>query len=366
MNNKNHGRHSWRITGVVLVVIASLSFTTVTFASPIDDKKKKAAELSNQIESNGDKIAALSENYNQTQLKLASLKNDVAAAQTEIEAAEAENKAINDRVQKRAIELYTSSSDEDDVQATPLNSQRRDSYANLVNGSDSLAVTQLEISKENLAEKKSQLQSQLDDIDAQEKALAAQKKEIENANATQISLLDKTKGELASLIAQQEAANARAAEAQAIRRTTPKPVSTTSPSNPKGSNTGGPNKELPTNLPAPSPKAAIAIEFARQQLGKPYRYAAVGPDSYDCSGLTMMAYRAAGISMPHYSGAQYAMFPKVPVDQLQPGDLVFRGSGGSAHVALYIGNGKIITAPQTGDVVKIANLGSTIGGARPG
>lgn len=365
MNNKNHGRPSWRISGVVLIVIASLSFTTVTFASPIDDKKKKAAEISSQIEINGDKISALSESYNQTQLKLANLNDDVAGAEAEIAAAEAENAAINDRVQKRAISLYTSSADQDAVQATPLNSKRRDSYANLVNGSDSFAVTQLEISKENLADKKAALQSQLNDIDAQEKALAKQKKDIEAANAAQLTLLASTKGELATLIAQQEAAKARAAEAQAIRRTTPQAVASNG-SNPKGSNTGGPNKELPSNLPAPSPKAAIAIEFARQQLGKPYRYAAVGPDSYDCSGLTMMAYRAAGISMPHYSGAQYAMFPKVPVDQLQPGDLVFRGAGGSAHVALYIGGGKIITAPQTGDVVKIANLGSTIGGARPG
>ena len=80
----------------------------------------------------------------------------------------------------------------------------------------------------------------------------------------------------------------------------------------------------------------------------------------------MMAYRAAGISMPHYSGAQYSMFPKVSQSQLQPGDLVFRGAGGSAHVAIYIGNGMIITAPQTGDVVKIASMGRIIGGARPG
>jgi cell wall-associated NlpC family hydrolase len=354
MNNKNHGRHSWRITGVVLVVLVSLSFTTVTFASPIDDKKKKAAEISNQIESNGDKITALSESYNQTQLKLASLKNDVAAAQTEIEAAEAENKAINDRVQKRAVALYTSSSEEDEVQSAPLNSKRKDSYANLVNGSDSLAVTQLEISKENLADKKAKLQDQLNDIDAQEKALAAQKKQLEAANASQQALLNQTKGELSALIAQREAAKAKAAQAQAQKKTTAKPT-----------NTG--NAQLPGNLPAPSPKAAIAIEFARQQIGKPYVYAATGPNSYDCSGLTMAAYKAAGISMPHYSGSQYSMFPKVPIDQLEPGDLVFRGSGGSDHVGLYIGNGMMIHAPHTGDVVKIAAVGRIISyGSRPG
>lgn len=354
MNNKNHGHLNWRITGVVLVVLVSLSFTTVTFASPIDDKKKKAAELSNQIESNGDKITALSESYNQTQLKLANLKNDVASAQVEIEAAEAENKAINDRVQKRAVALYTSSSDDNEKQSAPLSSKRKDSYANLINGSDSLAVTQLEISKENLADKKAQLQKQLDSIDAQEKALAAQKKQLETANASQQALLNQTKGELSALIAQQETAKAKAAQAAAQKKTTTK-TST------------GSNASLPANLPAPSPKAAIAIEFARQQIGKPYVYAAVGPNSYDCSGLTMAAYKAAGISMPHYSGSQYSMFPKVPIDQLEPGDLVFRGAGGSDHVGLYIGNGLMIHAPHTGDVVKIAAVGKIIAyGSRPG
>jgi cell wall-associated NlpC family hydrolase len=80
----------------------------------------------------------------------------------------------------------------------------------------------------------------------------------------------------------------------------------------------------------------------------------------------MRAWGAAGVSMPHYSGFQYNMFPKVPLNELQPGDLVFRGPGGSQHVALYIGNGLVIHAPQTGDVVKIAPMGSVMGAVRPG
>ena len=124
---------------------------------------------------------------------------------------------------------------------------------------------------------------------------------------------------------------------------------------------------MPTNLPAPSPRAAEAVAFAREQLGKPYVFAATGPDSYDCSGLTMRAWEAAGVSMPHYSGAQYAMFPHVPLDQLQPGDLVFRGAGGSDHVMLYIGNGEVIAAPHTGDHVKVEGMGNVIRyGVRPG
>ena len=79
--------------------------------------------------------------------------------------------------------------------------------------------------------------------------------------------------------------------------------------------------------------------YARAQLGKPYAFATAGPDSFDCSGLTMAAWRAAGVSMAHYSGSQAAAFPKVGWDQLQPGDIVvfYRDFH---HVGLYIGGGR--------------------------
>src|SRR6266496_2376163 len=85
-----------------------------------------------------------------------------------------------------------------------------------------------------------------------------------------------------------------------------------------------------------------------------------------CSSDLMRAWGAAGVSMPHYSGAQYSMFPHVPLNAMQPGDLVFWGPGGSQHVGLYIGGGQMIAAPHTGDVVKIqAVWGSPVGAARP-
>jgi cell wall-associated NlpC family hydrolase len=113
--------------------------------------------------------------------------------------------------------------------------------------------------------------------------------------------------------------------------------------------------------------AGAAIAYARAQLGKPYCYAGSGPGCFDCSGLTMRAWGAAGVSMPHYSGAQYSMFPHVPLSSMLPGDLVFWGPGGSQHVGLYIGGGQMIAAPHTGDVVKIqAVWGTPVGAARPG
>jgi cell wall-associated NlpC family hydrolase len=102
-------------------------------------------------------------------------------------------------------------------------------------------------------------------------------------------------------------------------------------------------------------QAAAAVQFAYAQLGKPYVYGGAGPNSYDCSGLTMRAWEAAGVSLPHNAAAQQASIPAVSLASLQPGDLVFFGSP-AYHVAIYIGGGRIIQAPHTGASVEITPL----------
>lgn len=114
-----------------------------------------------------------------------------------------------------------------------------------------------------------------------------------------------------------------------------------------------PTTRPPAPAPAPHPGAAAAVAFARAQLGKPYRFGAAGPDAYDCSGLTMAAWAAAGVRMPHYSGAQARLFPKVTWDQLRPGDIVVFYPD-YHHVGIYIGGGQMIHAPHAGAVVSIA------------
>jgi peptidoglycan DL-endopeptidase CwlO len=105
-------------------------------------------------------------------------------------------------------------------------------------------------------------------------------------------------------------------------------------------------------VPAPSGGAAAAVAYAWEQVGKPYRYAGTGPDAYDCSGLTMMAWAQGGVSMPHGSIAQGAMFPRVPDTDLKPGDLsIYYADHG--HVGMYVGNGMTISATHTGDFVRL-------------
>ncbi len=121
-----------------------------------------------------------------------------------------------------------------------------------------------------------------------------------------------------------------------------------------------------------SSTAEAAIAAARTREGMSYVWGATGPTTFDCSGLTQWAYRQAGVSIPRTSRQQYAGLPGVPLDQLQPGDLVFYASGSSPstihHVALYLGEGKVLHAPHTGDVVREAGVAmpGLYGAVRPG
>jgi cell wall-associated NlpC family hydrolase len=109
------------------------------------------------------------------------------------------------------------------------------------------------------------------------------------------------------------------------------------------------------------------LGYAKSQVGKSYVYGAAGPDSFDCSGLTMMAWKQAGVSLPHSSSAQYAAGTKISESELQPGDLVFYYSPIS-HVGLYIGGGQIVNALNPGSGVQVSGLHDMpySGAVRPG
>lgn len=114
--------------------------------------------------------------------------------------------------------------------------------------------------------------------------------------------------------------------------------------------------------------ARIAVDVATAQLGKPYRWGASGPNSFDCSGLTSYAWAKAGVTLPRSSGAQFAGTERISRSQLRPGDLVFYHSPIS-HVAMYIGDGKVVEAPNSGNNVRIRTDGLTrrgvVGYGRP-
>jgi cell wall-associated NlpC family hydrolase len=125
----------------------------------------------------------------------------------------------------------------------------------------------------------------------------------------------------------------------------------------------GPRVDGPA-VPSGTGAGARALRAAVAQLGKSYRWGAEGPASFDCSGLTSFSYRQAGITLPRSSAQQARIGQPVPFAELQPGDLVFFYSPVS-HVGIYAGDGKMVNAPQTGDVVRYQQVNRTsFSGAR--
>jgi len=354
----------------LIVAVVGVALAIPASAAPVDDKRAEAQRLQEQIEANGAKISAAAEAYNGAVYRAQQAQADIEAAQARIDQSRNESERLRGLVASRAASMYKQATGS--APATSSNASydkrteaMRERYSAAASARDDSLIDGYTRSIEELNEQQAQLETVKAAAEAESTAAKQRQKEVEALNAKQQQLLAQVKGDIERLVREEAERREAAARAEAQRAAAARTQSNAGAarSTPRAQS---PAVEYPTNLPDPSPMAAVAIAFAREQLGKPYRYAAGGPDAYDCSGLTKAAYAAAGLSLPHYSGAQYAMFPKVPLDQLQPGDLVFRGPGGSQHVALYIGNGLVIDAPQTGDVVRIRSMGRVIGGVRPG
>jgi cell wall-associated NlpC family hydrolase len=167
----------------------------------------------------------------------------------------------------------------------------------------------------------------------------------------QLTSLQKTSTDLQ---AQRQAALALQAAARAAQQAPsvgagPPPSTGTDSSGPSGSVTGTADGGL------------TAVAWARQQLGLPYQWGGAGPDSYDCSGLTMRAWQQAGVILPHYAASQYALSGHVAYGSMRPGDLIFYATDTNDpstihHVTLYAGGGMMIEAPYTGADVRIVPL----------
>jgi peptidoglycan DL-endopeptidase CwlO len=180
---------------------------------------------------------------------------------------------------------------------------------------------------------------------------------VERKQAAILEQMAARKARIEQLVTQTEQtlAQLRAAERRAAAASRPAP---TAPS------AGSPAPTPPPN--AVSGNVGAVVRYAYAQLGKPYQWGATGPGSFDCSGLTMMAWAQAGVSLPHSSRAQIGIGRQVTQSELQPGDLIFRYSPIS-HVSLYVGNGQQISATHSGSTVKLQSAfqGEVVGFSRP-
>jgi cell wall-associated NlpC family hydrolase len=239
-----------------------------------------------------------------------------------------------------------------------LNSRAK--YGSVAAARDTQLLDDARLAQDDLTREQATLEVRRAAAEAQAATLQTARRDVERAVAEQQRLLESVHGDMATLVheiaehkREAEEAQARAAlQAQAVARarsTQPAPMIGTP------ATVRGPSGIAPENLPSPKGAAAVAVAAAVAQLGKPYVYAGAGPDSFDCSGLTMYAWGQAGVSMAHSATLQYTSFPHVPIDQLQPGDLVVFGRP-IHHVGIYVGNGTMIEAPHTGAFVRYASI----------
>ncbi|MET0765779.1 MAG: C40 family peptidase [Blastococcus sp.] len=331
---------------VVLTLAAVLGavFSTV----PAQAAPATSAEAAQLMAAKGHELEVVTEEFNEAREALKAQLAAADAAAAEYQTATATLATAQQQVRSIARTAYTGEG-LGSFQALMV-SDSADEFVNRMTILDTIAGHQDAILKEaaaaNVAAAQAQAgaqrsaaeaQSQFDAVSAQQADLQAQVNEY-RAAFEQLSAQER--------VAVQSAAAAHSAPVERASRADREPAAETS-----------------SPIVANSGAAQIAIDRAMAQRGKPYVWAAGGPGSFDCSGLTAYAFAAAGISLPHSSRMQSQMGQAVSRDALQPGDLVFFYSPVS-HVGIYIGNGQMVHAPSSGDVVKVAPLMSGFSGAR--
>jgi len=315
-------------------------------ASPVGSLQAQAQQLAAQVAAANSKISALAEQYNgalyekqqletqiaQTEQQIASDRQAVSANQQLLQHA-AINAYVNNGASGASASLFTSA-DNSAVAASVYHEVAANNVADAVNGFTT-AVDQLNVRQSTLASQRAQAAAKMS-------AANAARVEANQLSAALSSQLAGVKGQLAAALAAEQAAQAAAAAAAARRQFENAGT---------GSGGYGGAAQTPIIPPPSSGHGSSLASAAESYLGVPYVWGGSSPSGMDCSGLVVLAASAIGIGLPHFSGAQYAIGTPVPVSDLQPGDLLFYGPGGSEHVAIYLGGGMMVEAPHTGAVV---------------
>jgi cell wall-associated NlpC family hydrolase len=297
-----------------------------------------SARLEDQLDRLNRESDQLVEQYNQSNEALKRIRRSLKGLRAQATGAEADVRKLQAVLGARASAAYVQGAGS--AVAAVLGSDdpaaaiARVQVLELLAANDGDLMEQLGVAGKALGERQRDLVAAEKTQAAEVDRLAAKKAEVERA-------ADKTRALLARM---------RAADRSSVPSRPSAPVAPP----PSGGGGGG-----------GSGSAAAVVAYARAQVGKPYCYGGSGPGCFDCSGLTMMAWRQAGVSLPHSSSAQYNVGRRISASELQPGDLIFYYSPIS-HVSVYIGNGQRISATHTGDYVRVQSLGSSIVGfARP-
>jgi cell wall-associated NlpC family hydrolase len=313
------------LLGAVVVAPAS--------ADPLSDKKAEAERIGQQLAQLEDRQQELNGQYEKANYELKQAQEKVNAAKVLAAQTAAEADVRREDLRQYAVSAYQSGNDSPEFDALISNDasagvQKR-SYLQSLSGSRQDLVDALNAARQKAEEDGVRLKAAEDVSIAKAAEIEQLKKAADEATNQQAAINARVQGELRVLV---QAENARIAAAAAAARAAASARSS------GGRATAAPNP----NPGQVRPEAARAIEEGRKKLGAGYVWAAEGPDVFDCSGFVRWAFLQVGISLQHYSGAMWKSTIRISESQLQPGDLVFWGAGGSEHVAIYIGGNQIL------------------------
>jgi cell wall-associated NlpC family hydrolase len=310
--------------------------------------------LYRQIQAANRQVGVLGQKFDEAQLHLQATKNLITHTRQIVEAARTKVSADQQILKDAAINYYVNageisrqnplfSGNEADIGAAGV-------YTNLAEGNLSAKVAVLKNSTIVLTQQRQILRTQVAASWKEAKAAQGALREAEAVQWRLNKLQARVSGQIAWYVHRAEAA----AAAAALRE-----WEATHHGQPPSSGSGG--------FPAPPPNslANLAVRAALTFLGVPYSWGGASRYGVDCSGLTMLAWRSAGVSLSHYSGAQFQETVRVPLWALRPGDLLFYGYHGDEHVSMFVGHGEMIEAPFTGSRVHLSpvRLGYGFAGA---
>ena len=343
-------------------------------AAPIDDKRAEAARLLDQLEAQGEEVSLLAERYNRARLKVDEVEAGIAETEADVARSDDRLKQVKDRLATAAVLAYmhggsTSILSTMARSGVPNETIVRHQYLRVAANDQRSIIGELRLAKEDLSLRRAELDGERKAARAASNEAAAASHEAEAAQAEQAALLASVEGDISGLVAE-ETARREAADAEQRRLAAVIPPTAIRLAAPTATAAEATDDLPATRILPSSGLGAVAVDWAMQQLGKPYEYGGSGPDSFDCSGLTMRAWGAAGVSLSHGADIQWYESTRVSVDEVIPGDLLFFGDSveGIHHVAMYIGDGQMIEASTTGTPIRIRGWRSVdlVGAGRPG
>jgi cell wall-associated NlpC family hydrolase len=342
-----------------------------TPAGKITRLRAKAARVQAAVDRMHARVESLVEDYNEAREALARTRAEQARTRRQVVAARRQLRAAKRLLGRRLWTIYTGGAPSTLGQLLGADSVHdalvTTKYQEQVVGADRAALDRVERLRRQVEALAARLADQAERQERLRARLAAKRRQIESRLAAQRRYLRRLGGELRRAVAEERRRQERLRRQAVLRRLAAERAArarAAAGASRSWAGSGGPG--------APSGAAARAVAFARAQLGKPYVWGASGPSSYDCSGLTMAAYRSAGVWLPRVSRAQWGAGPHVGLGSLAPGDLLFfahnTGNPGTIHhVGMYIGGGAMIEAPYSGASVRVASIGRRdyIGAVRP-